>query len=78
MVKAYNRGESKLEILTKCDKLYIEAVRIAKSQKHIPKKYEKLLGWKFIEDIRNVVQCIAAANDFNLNDVEEAKLRKSC
>ena len=75
-VPAYKRSENVFEILTNAEKLYMEIIRIAKTEKLIPKRYMKLLGFKIVEDARDVLESIAIANEMDLNDDYEKVQRR--
>ena len=75
-VPAYKRSENVFQILTNAEKLYKEIIRIAKTEKLIPKRYMKLLGFKIVEDARDVLESIAIANEMDLNDDYEKVQRR--
>ena len=75
-VPAYKRSENAFQILTNAEKLYKEIIRISKTEKLIPKRYMKLLGFKIVEDARDVLESIAIANEMDLNDEYEKIQRR--
>lgn len=75
-VPAYKRSENVFQILTNAEKLYKEIIRISKTEKLIPKRYMKLLGFKIVEDARDVLESIAIANEMDLNDDYEKIQRR--
>jgi uncharacterized membrane-anchored protein YjiN (DUF445 family) len=75
-VPAYKRSENAFQILTNAEKLYKEIIRISKTEKLIPKRYMKLLGFKIVEDARDVLESIAIANEMDLNDEYERIQRR--
>ena len=75
-VPSYKRSENVFQILTNAEKLYKEIIRISKTEKLIPKRYMKLLGFKIVEDARDVLESIAIANEMDLNDDYEKIQRR--
>ena len=75
-VSAYKRSENVFQILTNAEKLYKEIIRISKTEKLIPKRYMKLLGFKIVEDARDVLESIAIANEMDLTDEYEKVQRR--
>lgn len=75
-VPAYKRSENVFQILTNAEKLYKEIIRISKTEKLIPKRYMKLLGFKIVEDARDVLESIAIANEMDLTDDYEKVQRR--
>ena len=75
-VPAYKRSENVFQILTNAEKLYKEIIRISKTEKLIPKRYMKLLGFKIVEDARDVLESIAIANEMDLTDEYEKVQRR--
>ena len=75
-VPAYKRSENAFQILTNAERLYKEIIRISKTEKLIPKRYMKLLGFKIVEDARDVLESIAIANEMDLNDEYEKIQRR--
>lgn len=75
-VPAYKRSENVFQVLTNAEKLYKEIIRISKTEKLIPKRYMKLLGFKIVEDARDVLESIAIANEMDLTDEYEKVQRR--
>ena len=75
-VPSYKRSENVFQVLTNAEKLYKEIIRISKTEKLIPKRYMKLLGFKIVEDARDVLESIAIANEMDLTDGYEKVQRR--
>jgi len=76
MVPVYKRSHTDMEILTKCDELCSEVVRVVKTEKIIPKRYEKLIGYELFNDVRRLAKSISAANSMNLFDEVQRRERR--
>lgn len=74
-VPAYKRSENDMTIINLSQDLIKEAIRLAKNEKVLPKKTEKILKETFLKDAINIYKLINAANELRIDDLVEAKIR---
>lgn len=74
-VPAYKRSENDMTIINLSQDLIKEVIRLAKNEKILPKKTEKILKETFLKDAINIYKFINAANELRIDDPTEAKIR---
>lgn len=71
------RGESKLEVFVKVEKLACYTLHICNNENHFPKRYRWCLTSKIIDSVLEIHCLITKANAIYVKDESDYKIRKS-
>lgn len=61
-VPVRDRQQNDFTLLSKCEQLLAEVIRVVKSGKKFPKRQISTFGNPIVDDARKLAQCVAIAN----------------